>query len=334
MRATDASGDIRPVASRSSRTLHLTDRPAGSLTLTSAHVRQQRRRLFPMEPRRYCRLQILEHRSSLLTAGRYHRPDPLAPAVAPLAPRPLRDQAVDHHEPDRLLRQVVRRFHPGGRDEPEIALPMHGEPLRQVAAGPRRRHVLRPQAQDLGPRRLQPALKLRGRELLRDDGSLRRADAGPRSAARRRPAPAGPAAWSRTSRRGSGAPGRTGGPRRIRDDTADRTRNSRSPAPRRTPSPIRRSTRSAPRGVDFEQRVQSGPEAPDPLGLTVLLVPGLIDIEPVLVGQVFEQLRVGLFQRPADLGDDLGATARARWSSRSRRGRTCGRSRTRRGRPP
>ena len=53
---------------------------------------------------------------------------------------------------------------------------------------------------------------------------------------------------------------------------------------------------SAPRGVDFEQRVQSGPEAPDPLGLTVLLVPGLIDIEPVLVGQVFEQLRVGLFQ--------------------------------------
>ena len=62
----------------------------------------------------------------------------------------------------------------------------------------------------------------------------------------------------------------------------------------------------AARGIDLEQRVQSGPETPDPLWLTVLLVPGLIDIEPVLVRQVLKQLLVGLFQCPADLGDDLG----------------------------
>ena len=66
--------------------------------------------------------------------------------------------------------------------------------------------------------------------------------------------------------------------------------------------------------VDLEQRVQPGPEAPGPLPLAVLLVPGLIDVEPRLAGQVVEQLLIGSLQRPADLGDDLGQFARARWS--------------------
>src|SRR5689334_11987070 len=94
------------------------DRPPASpalaplATLTSADPlprleagpsRQQRRGLFPMEPRRHRRLEILEHRPSLLTARRHHRPDPLTPPVPPLAPRPLGDPPVDHHEPDRLL---------------------------------------------------------------------------------------------------------------------------------------------------------------------------------------------------------------------------------------
>src|SRR4051812_44110886 len=63
-------------------------------------------------------------------------------------------------------RQVVRRLHPRRRDEPEIALPILQKPPRQFAAGPRRRHLLRPQVQHLGPRGPQPALKLRGRLLL------------------------------------------------------------------------------------------------------------------------------------------------------------------------
>src|SRR5262245_46587594 len=75
--------------------------------LVSALSRQQRRRLLPIEPRRHRRLQILEDRPPLLTARRHHRPDPLAPPVAALAPRPLCDPPVDHYEPDRLLRQVV-----------------------------------------------------------------------------------------------------------------------------------------------------------------------------------------------------------------------------------
>ncbi len=96
-----------------------------------------------MEPRRHRRLQIREHRSSLLTARRHHRPDPLAPPVPALAPRPLRDPPVDHHEPDRLLRQVVRRLDLGRREEPEI-LPWHRRnsyepdaPARGVPQSPR-----------------------------------------------------------------------------------------------------------------------------------------------------------------------------------------------------
>ena len=100
--------------SRSSRTLHLRTRPTGSLACFSSRAAATTRPA-PPEPRRHRRLQIREHRPSLLTARRHHRPDPLTPPVAALAPRPLRDQAVDHHEPDRLLRQVVRRLQPGRR---------------------------------------------------------------------------------------------------------------------------------------------------------------------------------------------------------------------------
>ena len=158
---TDAPGGVRPSDFPALTDLAPEDSADPLSRLASALSRQQRRRLLPMEPRRHRRLQIREHRSSLLTARRHHRPDPLAPAVAALAPRPLRDQAVDHHEPDRLLRQVVRRLDPGRRDEPEIALPMRLEPLRQVGrwpASPARRCV--PSRNTSVPRRLQPRLEL------------------------------------------------------------------------------------------------------------------------------------------------------------------------------
>src|SRR4051812_48302295 len=51
--------------------------------------RQQRRRLGPIEPGPDRRLQVCEHRTTLLNAGRDHRPDPLAPPVTRPAPRPL-----------------------------------------------------------------------------------------------------------------------------------------------------------------------------------------------------------------------------------------------------
>src|SRR5918998_6272391 len=61
--------------------------------------------------------------------------------------------------------------------------------------------------------------------------------------------------------------------------------------------------------VDLEQRIQPGAEAPGPLPVAVLLVAGLIDVQPRLAGQVVEQLLIGSLQRPADLGDDPGQFA-------------------------
>jgi site-specific DNA recombinase len=61
--------------------------------------------------------------------------------------------------------------------------------------------------------------------------------------------------------------------------------------------------------IDLEQRVQTGPKAPGPLPLAVLLVAGLIDVEPRLAGEVVEQLLIRSLQRPADLGDDPGQFA-------------------------
>src|SRR4051812_20584876 len=84
---------------------------------TPSTFREQRRGLGSLEPRPDRLLQVREHRTALLNARRDHRPDPLAPAITRLAPRPLRDQAVDHHEPDRLLRlfrfEVRSRGFPG-----------------------------------------------------------------------------------------------------------------------------------------------------------------------------------------------------------------------------
>src|SRR5262245_18133770 len=100
------------------------------LTTESDPSRQQRRRLLSGEPGRHRRLQVLKDRPSLLTARRHHRPVPLTPAVAAPPPRPLRYPPIDHHEPDRLLRQVVRRLDPGLRNEPEITRPVRLQPTR------------------------------------------------------------------------------------------------------------------------------------------------------------------------------------------------------------
>src|SRR4051812_19392352 len=88
----------------------------------SALAREQRRGFGPMEPRLDRCRQIIKHRTPLLAAGRDHRPDPLAPPVPHLAPRPLRHQPIEHHESDRLFRNIVRRLHSRLGEEPEITL--------------------------------------------------------------------------------------------------------------------------------------------------------------------------------------------------------------------
>jgi site-specific DNA recombinase len=57
---------------------------------------------------------------------------------------------------------------------------------------------------------------------------------------------------------------------------------------------------------DLEKRVQLGSEAPGPEQIASVLVPRLIDVQPIRVGQPLQQLLIGPLQRRADLGDDLG----------------------------
>src|ERR1041384_3017826 len=81
---------------------------------------QQRWRRLALEVPLHRFTQVVEHAASLLGTRRHYRPDPLAPALPRRAARPLRYQAVDHHEADRLLRQVVRRLHSRRGHEREV----------------------------------------------------------------------------------------------------------------------------------------------------------------------------------------------------------------------
>src|SRR5271169_4912686 len=132
---------------------------------TRSGLGQQRRRIGIGEPRPYRRLQVLEHRSSLLRAGRDHRPDSFAPAVSPFTPRPLRDKSVDYYEADRLLCQVIGRLYSRSRNELEITRAVLLEPGRHVATVSCRWHVDLGTTQNLEPGQLQSALELFRREV-------------------------------------------------------------------------------------------------------------------------------------------------------------------------
>jgi hypothetical protein len=112
-----------------------------------------------------CGLQVLEHRSPLLRAGRDHGPDSFAPAVSSFTPRSLRDKAVDHYKADRLLGQVVRRLHSRSRNEAEVALAVLLEPSRHIATPSRRRHLGLGTTHDVEPGQFQLALELLLREV-------------------------------------------------------------------------------------------------------------------------------------------------------------------------
>ncbi len=67
--------------------------------------------------------------------------------------------SVDHHEADRLLRQVVRRLYPWRRHEREVGRSMVAETLFHVLAVPRCR-ACQSDAQHLIPSRFQELLEL------------------------------------------------------------------------------------------------------------------------------------------------------------------------------
>src|ERR1700683_3843933 len=121
-----ASAAVFPVLS------NLSTFPGAGLSLARLlDPTQQRRRFLLLIDRRHRRIQILKHRTPLLGAGRYHRPDPGAPASSRFPIRPLRYMAINHDKADRLLRQIVGRFHPRRRHKREISSPMGRETLAQ-----------------------------------------------------------------------------------------------------------------------------------------------------------------------------------------------------------
>jgi len=81
--------------------------------------------------------QELEDRATLLGAGGDHCPDTLAPPTAFLAGRPLRDMPVDHHEMNRLFRQVVRRVDARRGDEAEVRFSGPPNKINRMFAEPR-----------------------------------------------------------------------------------------------------------------------------------------------------------------------------------------------------
>ncbi len=76
--------------------------------------------------------QELEHRSALLRARGDGGPDPLAPAAPGFATRALRNPTINHHEANRLLRQIVRRLDARRGDEPKVGIAVLVEPFGQI----------------------------------------------------------------------------------------------------------------------------------------------------------------------------------------------------------
>ena len=241
----------------------------------------------------------------MLRTSRDHCPDPFAPAVSLFTPCPLRDQTVDHHEPDRLLRQVVGRLHSRGRDEPEITLPMLLEPPRQVATVFIRRHVAPGTAQHLGPRCLELALELLGSQPLPAVDHPKEIS---QCLAQPRPILLGPRIGQcREVLHVANQVSQTELERHV--ELALVTPIGREIVTPQNPVELRAQNLDqhigTPRRVDLEERVQVGPKAPDPLPQTILLVTGLVDVEIRFFRQTRQQFFIGLLQRLTHLGDDV-----------------------------
>ena len=95
----------------------------------------------------------------IISSGSYHPilgMDP--PALAFFATRSLRDLAIDHHESNRLLGQVVGRLAAGRRDETQVTFAVISETVGQVLCFRRAGNAVH----DLGPKLVADVLQLDG----------------------------------------------------------------------------------------------------------------------------------------------------------------------------
>src|SRR5450432_2917744 len=62
----------------------------------------------------------LEHTFAMLSAGRHRCPNAFQPAAARFASAALRNLAIDYHEANRLLREIVGGLDAGRRHEVDV----------------------------------------------------------------------------------------------------------------------------------------------------------------------------------------------------------------------
>src|SRR5436190_1560133 len=68
--------------------------------------------------------QEFKHAFAVLSTGRDRGPNSFQPTTTWFTATALRDSPVDHHKANRLLRQVIRRFHAGRHNELKILDPV------------------------------------------------------------------------------------------------------------------------------------------------------------------------------------------------------------------
>ena len=259
---------------------------------------------FSLPPTPHRLTQEAVHRLALLHARRNHRPNPLAKLTTAFASRPLRDVPVDHHEPDRLFRQVVRRFDTRRRHDHEVGRTVLGKPLLHVLPVLRRR-TAKTNLQHPVTGRLQSGLEHSlGKRLSLVDHLEQALQRGPQVL----PITAVPLI----------------GQRRQELHIADQVSQTKLQTHATLPhvAAIGREIVAAQNALELLaqdvhqylriavsinviQGVQFGPETPGPPTRTIVLVTRLIDIEDVFLGQQQQQLLVRLFQSRADLAQDL-----------------------------
>ena len=80
--------------------------------------------------------EVVEDCSTLLCAGRHHRPDAFAPLATRSASRALGDPAIDDHEANGLLGQVVCRGYARRGDDTEIRSPVKSKTFGEIPGLP------------------------------------------------------------------------------------------------------------------------------------------------------------------------------------------------------
>ncbi len=106
--------------------------PEPEVGVLATIIRQEAWTGRPLEVRGHRVAQEVERGAALLATGNYYGPNAFAPALPSLAACSLSHAAVDGHETDGLLCQVVGGLHIRRGDEAKVAVHVQDEAVSQV----------------------------------------------------------------------------------------------------------------------------------------------------------------------------------------------------------